>query len=86
MSIIIGFLLKEFLPLKLNISNIHILIFSISISVFGIIGDLFESMLKRVNNIKDSSNILPGHGGLLDRFDSMLFVAPITWMYYQIFF
>lgn len=46
------------------------------ISFFGIMGDLFESSLKRKLNVKNMGNILPGHGGILDRFDSLLFVAP----------
>lgn len=47
------------------------------ISIFGQIGDLAESALKRFYQVKDSGNILPGHGGVLDRFDSILFVFPI---------
>ncbi|MGN0929098.1 MAG: phosphatidate cytidylyltransferase [Alphaproteobacteria bacterium] len=50
---------------------------TIILSMISQIGDLFESWLKRLNNIKDSSNIIPGHGGVLDRFDSILFVAPV---------
>lgn len=50
---------------------------TIVISVFGQLGDLAESGLKRHYNVKDSGNILPGHGGLLDRFDSFIFVLPI---------
>lgn len=49
-------------------------------AVFGTAGDLFESKLKRLAGVKDSGNIMPGHGGFLDRFDSLLFATTITWL------
>jgi len=53
------------------------LIIGIAGSFFAQLGDLFESGIKRLGNAKDSGNIIPGHGGVLDRFDSILFVGPI---------
>ena len=59
----------------------HILIVAVGCSVFGQLGDLVESMWKRSLGIKDSSAIIPGHGGVLDRFDSLLFAAPFLFFY-----
>jgi phosphatidate cytidylyltransferase len=59
------------------------LVFAAITSVFGTFGDLVESMLKRSADIKDSGNILPGHGGLLDRFDAMFLAIPALYLYLQ---
>lgn len=56
------------------------LVFVLSASVFGTLGDLMESLLKRTVGVKDSGRFMPGHGGVLDRFDSMLLAAPVVLM------
>ena len=63
----------------LSISWVEILVMAVLASLFGQIGDLFESAIKRHCDIKDSSSILPGHGGILDRFDSFLFAVPVIY-------
>ena len=57
------------------------IVFGVLVVIFGTYGDLFESLLKRTVQIKDSGNMLPGHGGLLDRFDSLLFAIPVIYIY-----
>jgi phosphatidate cytidylyltransferase len=54
-------------------------------ALFGTLGDLFESKLKRMANVKDSGSFMPGHGGFLDRFDSLLFAVPAVWVYVKLF-
>lgn len=59
------------------------LVIGFVVGAFGQVGDLAESLLKRDAGVKDSSQIIPGHGGMLDRFDSLLFVSPILYLYFD---
>ncbi|TAL68851.1 MAG: phosphatidate cytidylyltransferase [Bacteroidetes bacterium] len=77
---IIGFAAASILLIP-KFPIMHSVIIGAVIGIIGQIGDLAESLLKRDAGIKDSSAILPGHGGILDRFDSILFVAPAVYIY-----
>ena len=63
----------------------NILMFSLILGIIGQLGDFGESYFKRQANVKDTSNILMGHGGFLDRFDSISFAAPSLYVYIYYF-
>ena len=77
---IIGFALPAYLLIN-DFPLVHSIVIGAIIGVIGQIGDLAESKLKRDAGVKDSSHLLPGHGGALDRFDSIMFVAPVVFIY-----
>ena len=78
-NFLVGFILKLFfLP---EVGWVAMLLMSILLGAVGQVGDLFESVLKRTAGIKDSGGILPGHGGILDRIDALLFAAPVAWIF-----
>ena len=69
-------------PLELPLGYGHAVLLGVLISVFGQFGDLVESRLKRNTGVKDSSGLMPGHGGLLDRMDSIVFAGVAVYLYY----
>ena len=90
-GIILCVIVMAFLYIKLFYAirgtEISILVGSIALiaAIFGTFGDLLESKLKRMAGVKDSGSLMPGHGGFLDRFDSLLLATPCVWLYVQLF-
>ena len=76
---VVAVILKHFL--FTNLPVVHIIAISALAGVFGQLGDLAESLLKRAAEVKDSSQLIPGHGGALDRMDSLLFAFPVLYIY-----
>ena len=78
-------IISSYLPTLRDFNFVHWLMISLIASVAGTFGDIFESKLKRLAGVKDSGSIMPGHGGFLDRFDSLLVATPFVWLYVEIF-
>lgn len=87
-AVLAGYLIsKYYIRANPQFSERSILIWTsiaVIVGIVGTIGDLIESKFKRIAGVKDSGSIMPGHGGILDRLDSVIFVAPIIFLFYQI--
>lgn len=84
-SIIFTSLYFHFIP-QLQLNWVLVMVLAFFTSIASQTGDLFESLLKRVANVKDSGKIMPGHGGVLDRLDGVYFAAPTFYTLYHILF
>ena len=78
LTLVLGFFVEQYFPeLRGNWMIVGLLV-----SIFAPLGDLVESQLKRSFAVKDSGNIIPGHGGVLDRLDSFIICAPVVYLYF----
>ena len=84
-TILISVLAQMFIPVVHNTVDMpQILILSAAVSISGPLGDYGESMIKRCYGVKDSSNLIPGHGGFFDRFDSCFFAMPVAYYVFEL--
>lgn len=79
---IIGYIISTYFPGELG--TLHWFILANICGIFAVMGDLFESKFKRLAHVKDSAKIIPGHGGFLDRLDSLILVAPFVYLFLQL--
>ena len=77
---------SKIMGMYLPIQEKYILMISVTAAIAGTFGDLLESKLKRLANVKDSGRMMPGHGGFLDRFDSIILASPFVWLILQFLF
>lgn len=85
MGFLAGWYWNKYIDIAGSINNYHWFIIAAIAAIAGTAGDLLESKLKRLANVKDSGHIMPGHGGFLDRFDSLLVAVPFVWLYVVFF-
>ncbi len=83
--IIVGWLASFSSTYNLSLQQYQWFVIAGIAAIFGTLGDLLESKLKRMAQVKDSGNMMPGHGGFLDRFDSLLVATPFVWLYIKLF-
>ena len=85
LCVVVIALLGNFIPVAKVIAVKDWIVIAAICALFGTAGDLLESKIKRMANAKDSGSFMPGHGGFLDRFDSLLVATPFVWVYLRFF-
>ncbi|MFB5652131.1 phosphatidate cytidylyltransferase [Leptospira wolffii] len=81
---LLNYLWERFAGVKPLVGGAEVFLVSLILSIVGVVGDLLESAMKRDAKVKDSGNLIPGHGGILDRADALLLTVPILYFYLQI--
>ena len=86
LAVVSGFLCFRWLPelARSGMREIDAIVLGVVLGAAAVVGDLAESLIKREAGVKDSSNVLPGHGGALDLIDSLLFTAPLLYVYMRL--
>ena len=77
------FVMATYVPSLANLRTVDCIILGVLGSALAITGDLVESLMKRSFDVKDSGDLIPGHGGILDRIDALLFCGPFVWIYWE---
>lgn len=84
LAVAAAFVARQFFPGHGHLSPVDCIVLGVVGALFAVTGDLVESMMKRATGVKDSGTLIPGHGGMLDRIDGLLFCGPFCWFYLEL--